>query len=513
MGAVEQVFHITDLKGLCGLLRFLGAQDRHPIPLHKILFTLKRKEFLTTIIVENDPESLQYAAECRIQEKDPAGLRRLHFFRHNYSEGDLTRENMSPDTYGGYCDVRPAGTTIAGALIIASTVIHDRGDGYAFLCCRASETVSVPTTSGPRTQLTVSGFHYMEKNGRETMCAQAALCGVVKYWHEKKNMFSVQTSIDINKKAGVAESEQSDALDRGLDPFEIHHFLADEKVPHLIRNYAGLTIEGVKRKGVLVDVYGFVESGCPVIAAVKTIESMHALTFIGHTFDKNSWSAMAEVGYFGAKMGPYHSNVTWIENLIVQDDNFGPYYFFPVGRLEEIIAGLVIVLPDSSIHVVPHEATEIAVRRVMFDEAIINMLTEAATADDFCEANRSWFDEFVRHLLVKCGDGLVLRPILRTGSQVRDIFKGHEFAEAVSVLLQDESGRFFWTVELSWPDIYCFSQASSGMVLVDAETGGVRMLHVPGIWVGFADDDKSFISVAASEDAPRPHQMPSVCNE
>ena len=511
MGTIEKIFHVAELKELCEILRFLGVHDSHPIPLHKILFTLKRKDFLSTIVVEVDPECPQYAAECTIQEKSNDGLRRLHFFSQHYEPGDLTPETLSSEpTYGGYCDIRPGTATIAAALITEHTVMHNKSDGYAFLCCRTHETVPVPIPSGAAVDLPVSGFHYLEKNGRETMCAQAALCGVVRYWHEKTGAFAAKTSVDINKLAGLADSEQGDAEDRGLDPWEIQRFLVEERVPHLIRNYAALTLEGVKRQGVVTDVYGFLESGCPVIAAVKTIKDMHALTFIGHTFDKNSWSAMAEVGYFGARPGPYHPNVTWIENFIVQDDNLGPYYFFPVGKLEEIIAGLVIILPDVSIRLLPHEATHIAVEQTIFSEEIVNVLADIASSDDFCAENRMWFDEFVRHLKVRCGDGLVLRPLLMTGDEVCRSFSAHEFGPAVEAVLDSARDRYHWVVELSWPDIYCFSQAASGMVLVDADTGAIRMLHVPGIWLGVAEDGEPMTWIAENEDAPRPHQMPAV---
>jgi len=203
------------------------------------------------------------------------------------------------------------------------------------------------------------------------------------------------------------------------------------------------------------------------------------------------------------------SNVTWIENLIVQDDNFGPYYFFPVSKLEEIIAALVVILPHPSVCVLPHEATDIAVQRTIFDKELIEVLTDIAGNERFCAENKSWFDQFVRHLKVKCGDGLVLRPILRTGEEVIRAFTGHEFHDPVAALLENKKQRYFWSVELSWPDIYCFSHASSGMVVVDAEEKDLRMLHVPGIWLGFSEEEL-YRSIAANEDAPRPHHMPGV---
>lgn len=218
MGTIEQVFHITDLKGLFELLQFLGVNETHPIPLHKILFTLKRKDFLATIIVELNPDCPQYAAECLIQERDSKGLRRLHFFCEPYNPEELFSGTLTSKKYGGYCDVRPGTATIAAAVITEHTVMHNKSDGYAFLCCRAHETISMPTPSGAPVELTVSGFHYLEKNGRETMCAQAALCGVARYWHEKTGIFTAKTSIEINKLAGLADSEQSDADDRGLSP-------------------------------------------------------------------------------------------------------------------------------------------------------------------------------------------------------------------------------------------------------------------------------------------------------
>jgi hypothetical protein len=280
------------------------------------------------------------------------------------------------------------------------------------------------------------------------------------------------------------------------------------------QNYTGFSKGRLKREKILETIYGFIESGFPVILAIKTDDSMHAITIIGHTFDKNSWQAMADVGYFSMtpRSEAYHPNVTWVENLIIQDDNFGPYYFLKTHMLEDLVAAMIVPLPYGPI-ILPYEATNAAATKTIYAKDFILGIQNVITTHKFMPKNKTWFDEFVSHLRRICGDGLVLRPVLRARNEVFAAYTGHEFINPIQSLFNKVADtELFWMIELSWPDIYCFGQSTCGMILFHSQDKDLSqmLVHLPGILMLIDDkapDPTKFI-IAKNEDAPRQHLMP-----
>ncbi len=497
MGVFSRFEHIKDdaVTEMCSLSRRIGLPDQHPIPLNKILFTLFRKGYLRTILVEENPRNLQFEAECSLDDGDSSSLRRYHFFK---TEDESI---LNSDSYGGYCDVRPD-ASIADAFVTLYTITAGSKDSYVYVPCKMKQEVEVPLPDNLNLKLEVVGFPYLEKNRKETMCAQAALLGVVNYWKARSpgSFSSVNSAKEINELAGVPVDRQG-----GLSASEMAEFFNRVGQDVTFCDYSFRLFDGLGQSHLLTDVYSFIESACPVIACVKTHTTGHALTLVGHTFDKNSWSAMADLGYYGKKHDFYHENTTWIENLIIQDDNFGPYYFFPFRRLPEIITCMIVPVPSPLVKVMPHEATSFAVKQTLYNNDFIESLADQLELTPLFSENQRWYEEFVKHLKPTCGDGLVLRTILRTSQEIVDAYAEHEFL-AVTEELLSRSNRYYWMVELSWPDIYCFGECQSGMVLVDAEFAEIKMLHIPGVCVAFAD--KPYIFIAQKEDAPRAHHKP-----
>jgi hypothetical protein len=203
----------------------------------------------------------------------------------------------------------------------------------------------------------------------------------------------------------------------------------------------------------------------------------------------------------------FHENTTWIEHLIIQDDNFGPYFFFPFKKLPDIISCMIVPVPSPLIKVLPHEAANFAVRKTLYNQEFGEFLSEYLKNTPLATFNVDWYNEFIRHLKPVCGDGLVLRAILRKGCDIIEAYQQHEFAAIPRVLLQDSGSHYYWMVELSWPDIYCFGQSQSGVILVDAETAEISMVHIPGVFIAFSEG-KAYVSVAEKEDFLRPHHKP-----
>jgi hypothetical protein len=279
-----------------------------------------------------------------------------------------------------------------------------------------------------------------------------------------------------------------------------------------MRNYAYMSANAVSAEHILQDVYGFIESGLPVIAVIKTDRGLHAITVIGHTFDKNSWRAMADVGYFSrsdSAQPVFLPSVTWIENLIVVDDNFGPYHFFHSRDLESMVVAMFVPLPVDKISR-PHEAVQLFAKQMLVSEDFKRLVQHFLGSGRPLPKNQRWLKEFARHLKVKCGDGLVLRPILRDSSQVSSVYGEHEFAGALCVEFTKRSRRgYYWIVEFSWPNLYCFHQSRCGSVIFRADDLNMSfvVMHIPGVLI-YLENEEIEIVYAKAEDVPHPHEKP-----
>lgn len=524
MYITQNWYHVSsDLEDLFHFLNDLGiVKGPDTIPLYKILFTLHRKGFLATVLVETDPTSQQYADECRVAGKAEKGLRRLHFFAEK-SDFAFEKKGAFEDAYGGYCDIRPTGT-ICSAFITAKTITNSEINSYAFIPASINQTLKIPIGPDKIIKAVVQGFHYMQKNGRETMCSQAALDGIVKYWqHKLSSAFQdVNSTIDINAAAGFSvEAQKAKVTERGLSQAEINTFLSNDSSTGLclIRDYSAYTLERKKREHVIENIYSFIESGCPVIVSVQVetsdgIPERHALTLIGHTFDKNNWRAMADIEYIAPpeiqEDRQYYSNTTWVQNFIVHDDNFGPYYFMTADELRDHIATLYTLLPTKNEDMIfPNEVANLVARSFLSNWEFRDLVNSNVRRKTLIEENRKWHERFFSHLKVEAGDGLVLRPLLVHRKMLLNIYKNHEFLEHLKAGLHKSDDEYVWLVEMSWPHLYCFQDCACSLTLTDIK-GTLLAAHLPGLFVSFEDPSDPKVFAAEKHDPPFSHYQPGL---
>jgi hypothetical protein len=520
-------YHIDTPSDLYSVLRRAGATWGRPV--RRILHLLLRKAMLKTLYVEQSPPSADLDKEIEVYSHlKREGCVRLHFFAARIEDPDQIRSNNQ--SYCGYCDIRSDGT-IARCNISRHVII--RPDTYAYLVCQTSEAIKLPTGD----QVSVTGFSHVEKNRRGLMCSQAAVANVVHYWNAKRaGSFLTTTAVDISRAAGVSDEELREGNFKGLTGPAVSKFFEKQGfhcfmglVSHKDKPEQGKAdaqidktqespIEAVKAAGELRDdirkpgesvtiseqdaagtIYGFLESGFPVIAVVRTKnESLHALTVVGHTLDKNVWLAFAEPFYFDEPLtggGGYHSNLAWIRYFIVQDDNLGPYFFVPRVNLASIIQAIIVPLPYANIVIIPRQAERAAFK------GLAQLISSPIEADKrIIGANRRWLDILKSHFDPREAEGWVLRPYFKLKDQVIDLFSNHEFGPVVAARVKETTTSGFWVVELSWPNLYCYDEHKAGEVLIDAATGNPWLIHIPGL-LAFSSLDK--VEFAASEDPPR----------
>lgn len=485
--------HIDTPSDLYAVLARDGSAWKKPV--RRILHLLIRKAKLKTLFIERNPPCGEYLDECKIDSAlEPEQCVRLHFFAARIeTEADIAQNRQS---YCGYCDVRPDGT-IAKCHITRTVII--RPDSYAFLVCQITEAVGLPAGE----KLDVTGFSHVEKNGRGLMCSQAAMANIVHYWNSKApGTFSATTATAISLAAGVSSEQLLNGDFGGLSFPAVKQFFVNQGFNVHTVGYWEKNPTQIAEEDPGVTIYGFLESGFPVIAVVKTAaENHHALTVVGHTFDKNIWSAFAGPYYFSEPLtggGCYHSNSAWVKYFIVQDDNLGPYFFVPRDELASIIQAIIVPMPFPRVVVEPKEAERAAFKA-------LSLLVEKQRFEKdkrLLGANREWLRLFRNHYDPKDNEGWVLRPFLRTLSQVEDFYSNHEFGPILSETLSAEDpGAIFWIVELSWPNLYCYDERKVGEIILDAFKKTPLIIHLPGV-LAFPTTNK--IVFAQNEDGPSP---------
>lgn len=501
MPGVHSYHHIRDLKAQLALEHQLGVAEEHRIPLSKILHALGRKGYLKTVIWERGAHNHEYECECRFYSLPYTGVDRLHFY------GQAVKKDKpipAGAKYGGYCDLRPDTRSVISAHISQYSVIRKTAETYAYLCCAVDHRG--PSNKASTNGLTVRTFPFAEKDRQAVMCSQAALLCLISYWNSlRPGMFSATDAIALNRAAGVPdEAILQSQKGRGLTGQEIRGLLGQQAVDFLPIAYDKKNPHW--KRQCIQDIYGFVESGFPVLLAIKLPRnSYHALLVLGHTHDRNSWTAIADLGYFRSRRAvertKYLPNTAWISNFIVHDDNFGPYYFMPTEKLVEVFEYGFVVLPDRAIGCFPTGAANTAfdfVTRSEFTVAVRALLKK----DAISPANQQWFREFVKHLSVDAGDGLVLRPMLLSGRGAIKRYEKHALYPAVKTLMSDRLDRYSWYVEMSWPDLYCHRQLCSGAVLMDPETLNPFLIHLPGL-AGVMHEGQLEVFALENEDVPR----------
>jgi hypothetical protein len=454
------------------------------LPLRKILNTLGRKGFLETVVWEKRVENPEYSEECRLSGKPDGKVDRLHFFSKKLTSiGDL---KSAASDYGGYCDLRLKSRTVVGAYITNRSILRPGEDTYAFLCCTMSKDVLIQDRNGGELfHAKVLTYPFFQKNDDQLMCSQAALLTLTEYWNDQKpGMFSARTVSEINKKTGVAEAVFVQTPGRGLDFREIMDFLTEEKVHFVPMVYKKSTAHLTP-----LDIYGFVESGFPVLLDVKTQNDRHAVVCIGHTYDRNSWAAMTDVRYFGKLVAGgkrYLPNTGWINNFLINDDNLGPYFFANTIQLAEAAVNGLVVIPDSEVKTSPSEATEVAFS-ILNERVFDRSLLQEAKRKRIPNKNVFWLKHFLDRLSISDDEGILLRPLLASGEALVKFYKDHEIQSVLKEVFDSNDKKLYWYIELSWPEIHCHRQYCCGCVIIEPASNKPVLIHVPGycvVWHG-----------------------------
>ncbi len=362
------------------------------------------------------------------------------------------------------------------------------------MTCRKTHSIKINEST-----FTVDGFPYMQQDGTIVRCAQAALTTIANYYDINKTgpdfTLELHLQSELANRAVPSHGLTSRQIGLGITAMSKH--------PDL-RVFRGETARERLEYRIEELVYNYIESGIPVLLGIHTANEAHAIVVIGHTFTPDSWMTEGEEVYY--KFPKSGSSASWVRRFLVQDDNFGPYTLVPIEALRSVCFLAAAPLPP---HIYVDSQMIMLLAKHLLDANGINLIefiySQSPKDIHFSEEISFWKDNLLRKSRKDC---LVLRPILMKWEQYLEskaTCAAKEQYETVSSLLA--KCAYVWSVEISWPEIFCHPRRCVGELIVDSSTilnestplpeQAWILLKVPGLiaYHNLQDNAKGFISV------------------
>jgi hypothetical protein len=236
---------------------------------------------------------------------------RIHFFGRNVSPRDLgdLETRAWRGAYLGYCVVRPLHGRKIGRTVIEPRLAEPAGDFPL--------TLSRFRVNLAGSELTVGGAPFLEQDGGAAVCASCAI------WMSTA-MAGQRFGLPTSTPAEITELATGFPLsERVLGSTGLR---AEEMETALRRmGYNSLFLGISDRQSALQAIHPYLEGGIAPILLLQLRSGGHAAVAVGHGYDPTlAASEPASVNWEG-KTIQYRRSSDWINNLLVHDDQRGPF--------------------------------------------------------------------------------------------------------------------------------------------------------------------------------------------
>lgn len=376
------------------------------------------------------------------------------------------------------------------------------------------------------------GNYFSQQNGMTNCCAHAAIKTALRGYDPTISCDSLNKVLIKSKRdQGCTiddETLEIGRMARGLTPEEmltaIKNFSLNSPnmpalAPYLIKAH-DLPITSF-----VETIYRAIESKIPVILLLRIPDNVamgnsfvgHAVSLVGHTFNKHNWCAYGS-GYFSAEnQVSYLSSYLWCDNYVVQDDNFGPAYQLPCNFLSDYYEYGVTIeklgLNIASQKVLDNMGLNYPLDVIIIPPAKLETITEKldtverAAAQYFVqqlgrfsrdkvlnlsEKQRELFDRYFYYIFKykRTKPRVFITRTLLTSkkeyleSSVKDIYAAHQIDDKklTDVLNDDILPDFFWLTEVSVPELYQISYRKIGEIITEVitqESTEIRLIRIP----------------------------------
>ena len=367
--------------------------------------------------------------------------------------------------------------TICDAIISTRVVSYGDLEDFNFILCTKTVTRALEGVD-----LSVTGTPYLQQDAKVGVCAQAALR--ILSLLKELNGGAGLTMPEITRQATeVPVISGRDIPSSGLTTAQMIRALKDMKLSPQVYNYQFM--DDAERYAMRPEtaVYRYIESGIPVLLAIRTQESGHALVAVGHTFEPNMWWPMVERDYYGVGNDLfYRPSATWVDDFVVQDDNLGSYTLMPKEVIAAMIDSIIVPLPQD-VNLLGEDA-ELGAWGLIFSEYMGQLIADSRSLLDAAgeEAAVRFLDRFNSNM---AQGQLVLRTYLSDKEDIlkRAALRHNDVATAYnSIPLPDRA----WVCEVSYSDIFCQQRECCGEVILDPTAVGAPvdaflLVHLPSL--------------------------------
>ena len=352
--------------------------------------------------------------------------------------------------------------------------------------------------------------YFAQQNGITNCCAHAAIKMAI------KSYYPLLTAEVINQRLSINHIDRRG--NDGLTPDEICRAIEE-----LSENgtYILSSTDLASSSDFLRVVYLALESRLPVILLFnlpgKGIDVVgHAVTLIGHTFNDHNWSSYGLKGYFARDNLTYYPSSLWCDNVVVQDDNWGPYYLvtkrfltdtadlsYMLLAVEKVMESTMpvpirdswLVKPVSAIIVYPKHMS--FVKNGLLVEpwalAILNNYVADIEVDSDVLKGETYYQYFRDYQ--KEGN-LILRTFCLTKDEYMRYIDENEPLEDYRDIIGGYLPDTFWITEVSIPELYWVNKKKVGVIITDPELfnhskeNGVIFIRLPGL-IGFLENGEA----------------------
>lgn len=379
---------------------------------------------------------------------------------------------------------------------VRSAVVHDfpENDTHRFLHSKGHYRLEVLGAN-----FVVRGSHFAQQQTRLDCCAHVAVMTCVQNIYAARGLSCPLTYQSINEYLSIDHISRH--AYKGLTYEEIKSVFELADIDALV-----LSSRECSPNEVITAAYYAVESGLPAVIGFDGVELSHAMAVVGHTFDGGLWPGAATGAYFYSGAYPYSPSHSWVQGLIVQDDNFGPHCTLP--RQTLVNRNPVVVLPNFPWAVGGRtEAAEYfatSLLRAQFPEIGGSTLFETILSSDVRPDSREsnpWFYRLLDHVSHSTH---VMRTLPCTSSRYLNFLSDNDVLakddptyDQIKQLIGTDP---FWLVEISIPELYQRNNTRLGEILVhgniaDLAQARVSLFRLPGLVVLFSENEMQCIKI------------------
>ncbi|MCK9913696.1 hypothetical protein MXD81_31390 [Microbacteriaceae bacterium K1510] len=303
----------------------------------------------------------------------------------------------------------------------------------------------------------LKGFYFCQQNGKTNVCAHASLRMAI---NSDGSAVPPISNVAINKQLKLNPPFA------GLQIGQIADIIrANTKCDPIIIDCARLG----KPTDALAVISAYVQSGAIVLLVFSTSNATdHVVTVFGHTRNSDEWHPQAIPGYSGPNTAQYYTNSSWIDHLVIHDDNLGPYHTLSSRALEvdpNVQARHIIAVHPFKTNVLPNYAEALAA--IILRNSIQNVAGLGKGA---------WFDYITQNSWTYIARSILIGRDQYQNHLRSSVAHDHTALTEEEIKLLDGLPDFFWMVEFSLPALFTGNRSKLGEVIVAAtSTGGPPM--------------------------------------